>query len=94
MVIAEGDKGVLPDYALPQASGITSSIVTPVIEANNFELNPALITFVERDQFGGHPSDKPNTHLRKFLAKCNTIKLNGVSTGTIQLRLFPFSLSD
>ena len=33
-----------------RASGITSSIVTPVIDANNFELNPALITFIEREQ--------------------------------------------
>jgi len=67
----------------PQASGITSSIVNPIVEANHFELSPALITFVERDQFGGHPSDNPNVHLRKFLAKCDTIKLNRVTTDVI-----------
>jgi len=74
--------------------GITLSIVNPTFEANNFELSPALITFVERDQFGGHPSDNPNLHLRKFLAKCDTIKLNRVTTNAIRLRLFPFSLRD
>ena len=85
---------MLRDYALPQASGITSSIVNPTVEANNFQLSLALITFVERDQFSGHPSDNPNIHLRKFLTKCNTIKLNGVTTDAIRLRLFPFSLRD
>jgi len=88
------DNRVLRDYVLPQASGITSSIVSPEVEANNFELSPTLISFVEREQFTGHPSENPNTHLRKFLAKCDTIKINGASSDAIRLRLFPFSLRD
>lgn len=64
------------------------------MEANNFELSPALIKFMERDLFGGHPSENPNAHLRKFLAKCDTIKLNGVSTDAIRLQLFPLSLKE
>ena len=64
------DHRVLRDYALPQASGTTPSIVSPAVEANNFELSPALISFVERERFAGHPSENPNAHLRKFLAKC------------------------
>jgi len=85
---------VLRDYALPHASRITSSIVSPAVEANNFKLSPALISFVEREQFAGHPSKNPNAHLRKFLAKCDTIKINGASSDAIRLRLFPFSLRD
>ena len=92
--MAQEDNRVLRDYALPQASGITSSIVSPAIEANNFELNLALISFMERDQFGGYPSDNPDAHLRKFLAKCDTIKFNGVSADAIRLRLFLFSMRD
>jgi len=46
VIIAEGDYRVLRD---PQASGITSSIVRPAVEANNFELSPSLISFVERE---------------------------------------------
>jgi len=79
------DNRVLCDYTLPQASGVTSSIVSPTIEANNFELNPALITFVEQEQFGRHPLKNPNAHLRKFLAKCDSIKLNGVSIDATKL---------
>jgi len=88
------DNRVLRDYALPQASGITSFIVSPAVKANNFELSPALISFVEREQFTRHPSENPNVHIRKFLAKCDTIKINGVSSDAIRLRLFPFSLRD
>jgi len=51
-VMVEREKRVLQDYALPQASSITSSIISPMIEADNFKLNPALITFMERDQLG------------------------------------------
>ena len=87
-MIAEGDNRVRRDYALPQALGITSSIVSPIVDANNFELSPALISFLEREQFGGHPSENPNAHLRKFLAKCNTIKLNGMSTNAIDCNSF------
>jgi len=91
--MAEDDR-VLRDYSLPQASGITSSIVSPAVEANNFKLSPALISFVEREQFAGYLSENPNAHLRKFLAKCDTIKINGASSDAIRLRLFPFSLRD
>jgi len=94
VVMAPEDNWVLRDYALSQGSGITSSIVSSTVEANNFELIPTHITFVERDQFGGHLSENPNTHLHKFLMKCDTIKLNGVSTDAIRLWLFPFSLKD
>jgi len=79
------DHRVLCDYALPQGSGITSSIVSPAVEANNFELSLALISFVEREQFGGHPSENPNAHLRKFLAKCDTIKIDRASSDAIRL---------
>jgi len=93
-MMAEQGQRVLRDYALPQASGITTNIASPAIEANNFELSPALVMFVEQDQFGKHSLDNPNVHLRKFLAKCDTIKLNGVPTDAIRLRLFPFSPKD
>jgi len=73
------DIRVLQDYALPQVSGITSSIVSLALKENNFKLSPVLVTFVERDQFSRHPSNNPNVHLQKFLAKYDTIKLNAVS---------------
>ena len=66
----------------------------PTIEANNFELKPALITMVQRHQFTGHPSEDPNEHMGRFMRMENTIKLNGVRPEVIKLQLFPFSPRD
>ena len=35
----------------------------PAIDADNFELKPALITMVQQNQFTGHPTADPNEHL-------------------------------
>ena len=56
-----------------------------IVEANNFELSPVLITFVEQDQLGGHLSDSPNAHLHKFHVRYVTIKLNRVSIDAVRL---------
>ena len=64
------------------------------IEANNFELKPALITMVQQNQFTGHPSEDLNEHLGRFLRMANRMKMNGVNPNVIKLKLFPFSLRD
>ena len=64
------------------------------MDANNFELKPALITMVQQHQFTGHPTEDPNEHLGRFLRMENTVKLNGVRPEVIKLHLFPFSLRD
>ena len=66
----------------------------PSIEANNFELKPALITMVEQHQYTSHPSEDLNEHMGRFLRMANTMKLNGVRPEVIKLQLFPFSLRD
>jgi len=78
----------------PKLFGVDSFIMRPVVETYNFVLKPMPVTFVERDQFNRHPLKNPNMHLRNFFAKYDTIKLNGVSTDTIRLRLFSISLRD
>ena len=57
----------------------------PAIEANNFELKPALITMVQQHQYTGYPSDDPNEHMGRFLRMVNTMKLNGVRPEVINL---------
>ena len=66
----------------------------PAIEANNFELKPALITMVQQNQFTSHPNEDPNEHMGRFLRMAKTVKLNGVRPDVIKLQLFPFSLRD
>jgi len=43
------ERMVLHDYVMSQSSGITSSVVSSMVEAHKFELRPALVTFVDRD---------------------------------------------
>jgi len=43
----------LLDFAMPDPNTISSSIVRPPVEANNFQFNPVLITLFQQNQFGG-----------------------------------------
>ena len=70
------------------------AVKQPAIDANDFELKPALITMVQQNQFTGHSTENPDEHLGQFLRIANSIKLNGVRPEVIQLQLFPFSLRD
>ncbi|EOY03961.1 Integrase-like protein [Theobroma cacao] len=89
------DNHFLKDYAVPLVQGIPLSIRRLVIQVNNFEIKPAIITMIQTlVQFGGLLSDDPNGHISNFLEICDTFKHNGVTENAIHLRLFPFSLSD
>ena len=66
----------------------------PAIEANNFELKPALITMVQQYQFTAHSSEDPNEHMGRFMRMVNTVNLNRVGPEVIKMQLFPFSLRD
>ncbi|XP_042465896.1 uncharacterized protein LOC122048392 [Zingiber officinale] len=85
---------LLKDYAAPYALGVRSSITRPPIEANNFEIKPAVIHMVQQNQFGGGPHEDPNHHLELFYEICGTMKVNGVPPESVRLLLFEFSLKD
>ena len=84
----------LQEYTMPNLGDNLGSIVRPNVDANNFEIKPAIIQMISQFQFGGLPSEDPNAHLAQFLEICDTFKMNGVSSDAIKLRLFPFSLRD
>ena len=84
----------MEDFWRPIIQDEYSAIRQPAVDANNFELKPALITMVQQQQFTGHPTEDPNEHLGRFLRMENTVKLNGVRLEFIKLHLFPFSLRD
>ena len=87
----DNQRRTLRDFVTLGVPGIASSIACPTVDANNFELKPALISMVQQSQFGGTPLEDPNLHLSVFIKMCDTLKLNGVSTDVIRLCLFPFS---
>ena len=68
----------MEDFWKPIIQDEYSAIRQPAIDANNFELKPALIIMVQQHQFTGHPMEDPNKHLGRFLRMANTVKLNGV----------------
>ena len=84
----------MEDFWRPIIQEEYSEVRKPAIEANNFELKPALITIVQKHQFIGHPFEDPNEHMGRFMRMANTVKLNGVRPEVIKLQLFPFSLRD
>ena len=84
----------MEDFQRPIIQEEYSAIRQPTVDANNFELKPALIIMVQQHQFTGHPTEDPNEHMRRFLRMENTVKLNGVRPEVIKLHLFPFSLRD
>ncbi|KAI5663738.1 hypothetical protein M9H77_23061 [Catharanthus roseus] len=57
----------LKDFTISDATGPSSRIVKPIIEANNFELKPSLLQMVLQNQFGGLPSEDPNCTFRYSL---------------------------
>ena len=87
-----GASRALRDYTVPIVSG--PAIRRPTIQANNFELKPALIQMVQTNQFGGYLNESPDEHIAVFLQYCNTVKMNNVSDDVIRLQLFLFSLRD
>jgi Retrotransposon gag protein len=84
---------LLKDFIVTSPTSIRTSIVAPVVGANNFKLKPALINMIQQYPFNGLPNEDPNLHLSIFLEICNTLKVNGVTNDAIRLRLFPFSLA-
>ena len=89
------DTRVLLDTSMPGLGGARQSITRPTIEANNFEIKPALLQMIQSTvQFYGMLNEDPNDHIANFLEICDTLKYNGVTNDALRLRLFPFTLKD
>ena len=84
----------LEDFWRPIIINEYSVVRQPPMQANNFELKPALITMVHQHQFTRHLSEDPNEHLGRFLRMENIVKLNVFNPDIIKLQLFLFSLRD
>ena len=89
--MADQEQKALRDYAMPSVNGATSSIRRPAIQANNFEIKPAIIQMIQLTvQFRRLSQLDPNVHIANFLEICDTFNHNRVIDDAIRLRLFPF----
>jgi hypothetical protein len=71
---------------------ICTPITPPAPEANFYEIKPALLNLVIKEQFSGASSDDAAAHLNNFVELCEMQKYKDVDGNIIELKLFPFSL--
>jgi len=71
---------------------LCTPIAPPATTAEFFEIKPALLNLVMRDQFSGVSSDDAAAHLNNFVELCEMQKYKDVDGDIIKLKLFPFSL--
>lgn len=83
----------IADNAQQSITGTQSSIASPTVHANTFEIKPNIIWMVQNNLlFYGLPKEDPNAHILNILEVCDTFKINRVSDDIIRLCLFPLSL--
>jgi hypothetical protein len=73
---------------------ICTPTALPAPEANFYEIKPALLNLVMKDQFSGVSTDDVVAHLNNFVELCEMQKYKDVDGDIIKLKLFPFSLRE
>jgi hypothetical protein len=71
---------------------ICTPIAPPAPNANFYEIKPALLNLVMKEQFSGVSTDNVAAHLNNFVEICEMQKYKDVDGDIIKLKLFPFSL--
>ncbi|KAI3807730.1 hypothetical protein L1987_23664 [Smallanthus sonchifolius] len=78
----------ISDFAKPSLEALGSSITSPTVDANNFEIKSHVIHMIQSScTFHGLPDEDPHAHIANLLEICDTFKLNGVSNDAILLRM-------
>jgi hypothetical protein len=90
MAIPENTK--LCDFTSTNNSNfICTPITQPAPAANFYEIKPALLNLVMKEQFSGASTDNAAAHLNNFVELCEMQKYKDVESDIIKLKLFPFS---
>ena len=92
--MAQPERRILGDFAMPDILGSFGGIVAPATANNNFEIKPSVIHMVQNNQFEGLQREDPYDHILTFLNVCATFKINGLTDDAIRLRLFRFLIRD
>ena len=70
---------------------ICTPIAPPATSAPSYEIKPALLNLVMKDQFSGAGEDAA-LHLNNFIELCDMQKYKEVDGDIVKLKLLPFSL--
>ena len=70
---------------------ICTPIAPPATSAPSYEIKPALLNLVMKDQFSGAGEDAA-LQLNNFIELCDMQKYKEVDGDIVKLKLFPFSL--
>jgi len=71
---------------------ISTPIAPPDPEATFYEIKPALLNLVMKEQFSGISTEDAAAHLNNFVELCEMQKYKDVDGDIIKMKLFPFSL--
>jgi hypothetical protein len=71
---------------------ICTLIAPPAPEANFYEIKPALLKLVMKEQFSGASSDNAAAHLNNFIELYEMQKYKDIDGAIIKFKLFHFSL--
>ncbi|KAG9458839.1 hypothetical protein H6P81_003347 [Aristolochia fimbriata] len=73
----------MEDFVTQSPNANRTSIITPTIQANNFDFKPQLLLMLQTHyQFSGLANEDPNDHFERFLDLCATFKYNAGSIAT------------
>ena len=69
------------------------SLIGPsLITINNIKIMPSMVQIIESSQFHGLPTKDSMAHMTRFIDYYATLRMDGVSIGTIRFMLFLFLL--
>ena len=71
---------------------ICTPIAPPASTAESYEIKPALLNLVMKEQFSSVSTDDAAAQLNNFVELCDMQKYKEVEGDIIKLKLFPFSL--
>ena len=71
---------------------LSTPIAPPAPDATFYEIKPALLNLVMREQFFGASSNDATAHLNSFVELCEMQKYKDVDGDIIKLKLFSFLL--
>jgi hypothetical protein len=71
---------------------ICTPIAPHALEATFYEIKPALLNLVMKEQFSGVSTDDDAAHLNNFVELCEMQNYRDVDGDIIKLKLFPLSL--